>query len=94
MIQSQSMDAFDSTPPRRDVPRCAGRLGAILAFVMAVVVVAPGCCRCCQRWNWRGDGFGDQSGAWAQKMRPPADSKNFSGLDTRSREIEQDLGVR
>jgi hypothetical protein len=67
---------------------------AILGLVVVAALAAPGCCRCCQRWNWRGDGFGDEGGSWAQKMRPPADQKNFSGLDARSREIERDLGVR
>jgi hypothetical protein len=48
----------------------------------------------CQRWNWRGEGFGDSSGRFAEKLRPPADEKQFSGLDTRAREVERDLGVR
>jgi len=49
----------------------------------------------CARWNWRGKGFDDNdSSAWARKMRPPADEKQFSGLDARSQEIERNLGVR
>ncbi len=48
----------------------------------------------CQRWNWRGDGFGDNSGRFAEKLRPPADERGFSGLDSRAREVERDLGVR
>ena len=62
-----------------------------LAMLAIALVVAPAGCR---RWNWRGDGFGDDTGNFAQKLRPPADEARFSGLDERSREIERDLGVR
>jgi hypothetical protein len=52
-------------------------------------------CVGCARWNWRGKGFDDDdSSGWARKMRPPADEKQFSGLDARSQEIERNLGVR
>ncbi len=68
-----------------------GRLRAWLALATtALALTASGC----RRWNWRGEGFGDESGQWAQKMRPPADESRFSGIDARSREIERDLGVR
>jgi len=56
---------------------------------MAVVV-----CQGCSGWNWRGKGFGDNTVGWADKMRPPADARQFSGLDARSQEIERNLGVR
>jgi len=50
----------------------------------------------CQRWNWRGKGFDDESKGWTEKMRlrPSADSAQFSGLDARAVEIERNLGVR
>ena len=48
----------------------------------------------CARWNWRGSGFGNNEGAWARKLRPPADEKQLSGLDARAQEIERNLGVR
>jgi hypothetical protein len=48
----------------------------------------------CAPWNWRGEGFGDDTGSWAQRMRPPADDKQFSGLDARAQQIERNLGVR
>jgi hypothetical protein len=68
-----------------------GSMRACVATLLMVVALASaGCCR----WNWRGDGFGDDTGKFAQKMRPPADESKFSGLDARSREIERDLGVR
>lgn len=60
-------------------------------FVAALALTAP---LGCTPWNWRGEGFGDNSGRWAQKMRPPADEKQFSGLDARAQEVERDLGVR
>jgi hypothetical protein len=69
----------------------AGRLASSSLAVIALVLAPAGCCKC---WNWRGDGFADNSGSFAQKMRPPADESKFSGLDARSREIERDLGVR
>ncbi len=48
----------------------------------------------CGKLNLRGKGFDDNSGTWAQKLRPPADESQFSGMDERSREIERNLGVR
>ncbi len=60
------------------------------ALAAAVLIAAVGC----SRWDMRGKGFGDNSAGWAQKMRPPADERQFSGLDSRAREIERDLGVR
>ena len=48
----------------------------------------------CAGWNWRGQGFGDNSAGWAAKLRPPADAGRFSGLDARAQEIERNLGVR
>jgi hypothetical protein len=71
--------------------RCTNSKTVWLAVLVAGgLVVAPGCCR----WDWRGKGFGDDEGAWAQKMRPPADEKHFSGVDARAQEIERNLGVR
>jgi hypothetical protein len=72
------------TAPRRS--SCA----LLWPIVAALALSAPAGCA---RWNWRGEGFGDNSGRWAQKMRPPADEKQFSGLDSRAREVERDLGV-
>ena len=61
------------------------------ALLAALMVAAGGGCG---QFNWRGKGFDDNSGRWARTMRPAANEKSFSGLDARSREIEQDLGVR
>ncbi len=60
-------------------------------FILAVSLMAVGGCG---RWNWRGKGFGNSEGTWAQNMRPPADEKRFSGVDARAQEIERNLGVR
>ena len=59
--------------------------------VLALIIMATSGCT---RWDWRGKGYGDDSGRWAQEMRPPADEKQFSGLDARAQEIERNLGVR
>lgn len=63
-----------------------------LLVLVAVGVSAAG--SGCSRWNWRGKGFDDNSTGWTDKMRPPADEKQFSGLDARAKEIERNLGVR
>lgn len=66
--------------------RCAK---AWVALAALAVLSLGGCA-----WNWRGEGFGDESAGWTGKLRPPADESKFSGLDARSREIERNLGVR
>jgi len=48
----------------------------------------------CSGLDLRGDGFGDEWGKSARRLRPPADEKRFAGTDARSREIERNLGVR
>lgn len=64
-------------------------------WLLALVVVGVSTpCGGCSRWNWRGKGFDDNSAGWTDKMRPPADEKQFSGLDARAKEIERNLGVR
>ncbi|MBI3836871.1 MAG: hypothetical protein HY288_02910 [Planctomycetia bacterium] len=73
--------------PRRQFPR---RLKWPLTAALILLSAAG-----CARWNWRGKGFDDDdSAAWARKLRPTADEKQFSGLDARSQEIERNLGVR
>jgi len=71
-------------------------LTAAVAYVLFGLVVCAGWAPClvAPRWNWRGKGFGDNSTGWTGKMRPPADEKQFSGLDARAKEIERNLGVR
>lgn len=56
------------------------------------LLAAPGC----QKWNWRGQGFGDRQKGWANKFRAGSspDTTMGSGLDERAREIEHNLGVR
>jgi hypothetical protein len=63
----------------------------LLTLVAALILPSWGC-----RWrpDIRGKGFGDNTGEFAQKLRPPADEKQLSGIDERSREIERNLGVR
>ena len=74
---------------REQIAHSAQRWLLVLVAV-AVSASSPGC----SRWNWRGKGFDDNSSGWTDKMRPPADEKQFSGLDARAKEIERNLGVR
>jgi hypothetical protein len=47
----------------------------------------------CARWNWRGDGFRDPDVNDAAKLRPATGGQK-TGMDSRAREIESDLGIR
>ena len=69
---------------------------AILAFLFALsILLSSGCANApWANWNWRGKGFGNNEGGWAQSLRPPADERQFSGVDARAQEIERNLGVR
>jgi hypothetical protein len=60
----------------------------LCAFVAAATIAG------CQPFNWRGHGYGDRQEPFPRKLRPPADERQFSGLDARAREIERNLGVR
>jgi hypothetical protein len=62
----------------------------VVCLATVALLGAAGCCKL----NLRGKGFDDNSGTWAQKLRPPADESKFSGTDERSRDIERNLGVR
>jgi hypothetical protein len=48
----------------------------------------------CAPVNLRGQGFGDESAIWGQKLRPTMQPGSLAGADNRAREIEQNLGVR
>jgi hypothetical protein len=61
-----------------------------LSTLALCLTIAEGC----TRGSLRGKGFDDNEGTWAQKMRPPADEKKFSGVDARAQDIERNLGVR
>ncbi len=42
-----------------------------------------------------GDGFHDEMSGWGEKNRPADDtSGDFSGVSTKSQQVERDLGVR
>lgn len=68
------------------------------SFGVRALLLAGGLCLAsvygCSGWNWRGQGFGNNEGRWAQNLRPPADERQFSGVDARAQEIERNLGVR
>lgn len=61
------------------------RLFAI-GFVVALVGCAP--------INLRGNGFGDTTATWGRNLRPTTKPGEMQGVDTRAREIEQNLGIR
>jgi len=63
---------------------------AWLILAAAAALASSGCAR----WDWRGKGYRDESTGWTQQLRPPADAKQFTGLDARAQEIERNLGVR
>jgi hypothetical protein len=85
------MDATHRANRRNENGPIATDRRASWAAIAATLILA---CFGCQPLNWRGTGFGDNSGRWARKMRPPADEKSLSGLDARAQDIERDLGVR
>ena len=64
------------------------------ALVISAMAMAVSGAVGCGKMNLRGKGFDDNSGTWAQKLRPPADESKLTGTDERSRDIERNLGVR
>lgn len=48
----------------------------------------------CQAPNLRGDGYGDETANWAERMRTPTKNVDGHGYSTRAQEIEHNLGVR
>ena len=61
-----------------------------LLCASAVAAAIAGCRAC----PWRGNGYGESSEPWTRNLRPPADEKQFTGVDAKAREIERSLGVR
>ena len=64
-------------------------LAGIGLAVLAALSV-PGCAS----WNPQGEGYGDETANWAQRMRTPTNKGELYGYDTRAQEIERNLGVR
>lgn len=62
--------------------------GWIYAAVVAATVAG------CQTWNWRGAGYGENDERMPVNLRPPADERQFSGVNAKARDIERSLGVR
>ena len=47
------------------------------------------------RWNWRGEGYGEDAPQWSENLRKPSGPVgSTTGLDARAVEIERRLGVR
>ena len=63
----------------------------LLTFLAIAACCAP---LGCAPMNLRGNGFGDKTANWAQKLRPTTQPGNLAGFDSRAREVEQNLGVR
>jgi len=47
----------------------------------------------CSTSDYRGQGYGETT-PWTENLRPPADEKQFMGVDAKAREVERNLGVR
>jgi hypothetical protein len=48
----------------------------------------------CARGDLRAREYADELGGTARQLRPAVDQSRLSGVDSRSREIERNLGVR
>jgi hypothetical protein len=74
--------------------RCCAPRG-LLALVAAGCLVFSSC----NSWNWRGDGYPEETVHWGEGLRkaPSSDggagSTASAGLDERAVQIEHDLGV-
>ena len=60
------------------------------AGLALAILAAAGCAPI----NWRGNGYGDFTSNWGQKLRPQSQPGQSVGLDRRAQEIEQNLGIR
>jgi len=66
-----------------------------------LALVAAGCLvfSSCNSWNWRGDGYPEETVHWGEGLRKPSSSESgagstaSAGLDERAVQIEHDLGV-
>ena len=56
----------------------------------AAALLASGC----TTPNWRGDGYGDETSRWGERLRSPTKNVEGYGYSTRAQEIEHNLGVR
>jgi len=61
-----------------------------IGLAMLAALSLPGCAS----WNPQGEGYGDETATWAEKMRTPTDKGQLTGYSTRAQEIERNLGIR
>ena len=61
--------------------------------LLPIVAVWLALCAGCTKWNLHGDGFGNETAHWGEKLRPVTKGQS-TGFDTRAKEIEANLGVQ
>ncbi len=77
----------------KSCPPSAGSATACCLLASPVNFSSPGCTSPPQKLM--GDGFHDEMSGWGEKNRPADDtSGDFSGVSTKSQQVERDLGVR
>ena len=65
-------------------------LRCICILAMALLLTGVGC----KPVNLRGNGYGDFTSSWGEKLRPPTNDGQGVGFDRQAQEIERNLGVR
>jgi hypothetical protein len=66
---------------------------SIRASALALALFATGCTQS-QRQTIMGEGFNDEFAKSGDKLRTSSNGGEYDGLSTKSRQIENDLGVR
>jgi hypothetical protein len=85
-----SHDGFAMLKLRRRSVRLANSIGAA---ALALALFATGCTQS-QRQTIMGEGFNDEFAKSGDKLRNSGNGGEYDGLSTKSRQIENDLGVR
>ncbi len=70
-----------------------GLASRLWAFACALALVLTGCTES-QRQTIMGEGFNDEFAKNGEKLRNTSEGGDYDGLSTKSRQIENDLGVR
>jgi hypothetical protein len=73
--------------------RSVSFLNSIGAGALALTLLANGCTQS-QRQTIMGEGFNDEFAKSGEKLRHSSNGGEYDGLSTKSRQIENDLGVR
>jgi hypothetical protein len=73
--------------------RSVGLSGLLSTGALVLTLVIAGCTQS-QRQTLMGEGFNDDFAKNGQKLRNSSEGGEYDGLSTKSRQIENDLGVR